>query len=85
MAAQQKDAMRDLVLRGGPWTPQEQQDILEYCETDVTALELLLPAMLPTLDLPRALMRGRYMKAVSHMHATGTPIDTEMQQEIATP
>ena len=84
MAAQQKDAMRDLVLRGGPWTPQEQQDILEYCETDVTALELLLPAMLPTLDLPRALMRGRYMKAVSHMHATGTPIDTEMQQEIAT-
>ena len=84
MAAQQKDAMRDLVLRGGPWTPKEQQDILEYCETDVTALELLLPAMLPTLDLPRALMRGRYMKAVSHMHATGTPIDTEMQQEIAT-
>ena len=84
MAAQQKDAMRDLVLRGGPWTPPEQQDILEYCETDVTALELLLPAMLPTLDLPRALMRGRYMKAVSHMHATGTPIDTEMQQEIAT-
>ena len=84
MAAQHKDAMRDLVLRGGPWTPQEQQDILDYCETDVTALELLLPAMLPTLDLPRALMRGRYMKAVSHMHATGTPIDTEMQQEIAT-
>jgi hypothetical protein len=84
MAAQQKDAMRDLVLRGGPWTPQEQQDILDYCETDVTALELLLPAMLPTLDLPRALMRGRYMKAVSHMYATGTPIDTEMQQEIAT-
>lgn len=84
MAAQQKDAMRDLVLRGGPWTPKERQDILEYCETDVTALELLLPAMLPTLDLPRALMRGRYMKAVSHMHATGTPIDTEMQQEIAT-
>ena len=84
MAAQQKDAMRDLVLRGGPWTPKEQQDILEYCETDVTALELLLPAMLPTLDLPRALMRGRYMKAVSHMHATGPPIDTEMQQEIAT-
>lgn len=84
MAAQQKDAMRDLVLRGGPWTARERQDILDYCETDVSALELLLPAMLPTLDLPRALMRGRYMKAVSHMHATGTPIDTEMRQEIAT-
>ncbi len=84
IAAQHKDAMRDLVLRGGPWNPQEQIDILDYCETDVCALQVLLPAMLPTLDLPRALMRGRYMKAVSHMHATGTPIDTQMQTEIAT-
>lgn len=84
IAAQHKGAMRDLVLRGGPWNPQEQIDILDYCETDVSALQVLLPAMLPTLDLPRALMRGRYMKAVSHMHATGTPIDTQMQTEIAT-
>lgn len=84
IAAQQKGTMRELVLRGGPWNPQEQLDILDYCETDVTALEMLLPAMLPTLDLPRALMRGRYMKAVSHMHATGTPIDTQMQIEITT-
>ncbi len=84
IAAQHKDAMRDLTLRGGPWNEQEQLDLLDYCETDVVALELLLPAMLPTLDLPRALMRGRYMKAVSHMHTTGTPIDTQMQVEIAT-
>jgi hypothetical protein len=84
IAAQHKDAMRDLTLRGGPWTEQEQIDLLDYCETDVVALELLLPAMMPTLDLPRALMRGRYMKAVSHMHTTGTPIDTQMQLEIAT-
>jgi hypothetical protein len=84
ISAQHKDAMRDLTLRGGPWSGQEQLDLLDYCETDVSALELLLPAMLPTLDLPRALMRGRYMKAVSHMHATGTPIDTQMQLEIAT-
>jgi DNA polymerase-1 len=84
ISAQHKDAMRDLTLRGGPWSQQEQLDLLDYCETDVTALEMLLPAMLPTLDIPRALMRGRYMKAVSHMHATGTPIDTKMQIEIAT-
>jgi DNA polymerase I len=84
ISAQHKDAMRDLTLRGGPWSQQEQIDLLDYCETDVVALELLLPAMMPTLDLPRALMRGRYMKAVSHMHTTGTPIDTQMQLEIAT-
>ena len=82
VAAQRKDAMRDLVLRGGPWDSQERLDILDYCETDVSALELLLPAMLPTLDLPRALMRGRYMKAVSRMQAVGTPIDVETLREI---
>ena len=82
ITAQQKDTMRDLVLRGGPWTEQERQDILAYCETDVSSLEQLLPAMLPTLDLPRTLMRGRYMKAVSRMQATGTPIDIETLREI---
>jgi len=84
ITAQQKDAMRDLVLRGGPWVMQERQNILEYCETDVCALEQLLPAMLPSIDLPRALMRGRYMKAVSRMQATGTPVDTETLREIET-
>ena len=84
VAAQHKDAIRDLVLRGGPWTEQERQDILDYCETDVSALELLLPAMLPTLDLPRALMRGRYLKAVSRMQAVGTPIDVTTLLDIKT-
>lgn len=84
ITAQQKDAMRDLVLRGGVWTEPERRDILDYCETDVCALEQLLPAMLPSIDLPRALMRGRYMKAVSRMQATGTPIDIETLREIET-
>jgi hypothetical protein len=84
IAAEQKDAMRDLVLRGGPWEMQERQNILDYCESDVCALEQLLPAMLPSIDLPRALVRGRYMKAVSRMQATGTPIDAETLREIET-
>jgi hypothetical protein len=84
IAAEQKEAMRDLVLRGGPWGMQERQNILEYCESDVCALERLLPAMLPSIDLPRALMRGRYMKAVSRMQATGAPVDTETLREIET-
>jgi hypothetical protein len=78
----QKDAMRDLVLRGGPWTLNEQTEILDYCETDVIALEQLLPVMLPFLDLPRSLIRGRYMKAVSRMQETGTPLDTQTLNEI---
>jgi DNA polymerase I len=43
----------------------------------VYALERLLPAMLPKIDLPRALLRGRYMAAVSAMERNGVPIDLD--------
>jgi DNA polymerase I len=70
-----KEEMRDLVLRGGPWSWEERAAILDYCESDVEALARLLPAMLPSIDLPRALYRGRYMAAVAHIERTGVPID----------
>ena len=39
------------------------------------ALERLLAAMLPRIDLSRALLRGRYMKAAAAMEFAGVPID----------
>src|SRR5262249_17287008 len=72
-----KEEMRALILRGGPWTPEEQAAILDYCESDVRALARLLPAMAARIDLPRALLRGRYMASVSRMQAVGVPIDVE--------
>jgi hypothetical protein len=77
IGAVEKDDMRSLILRGGPWSPEERAAILNYCAGDVAALERLLPAMLPRIDLPRALLRGRYMKAAAAMEHNGTPIDTE--------
>jgi hypothetical protein len=77
IGAVEKDDMRSLILRGGPWSDNERAAILDYCGGDVTALERLLPQMLPHLDLPRALLRGRYMKAAAAMEYNGTPIDTE--------
>lgn len=71
----EKTEMRDLVLRGGPWSAEERRAILDYCESDVDALARLLPAMLPRIDLPRALVRGRYMAAAASMEYTGVPID----------
>ena len=76
ISAEQKDSMRDLVLARGPWDAPEQEAILEYCETDVVALAALLSAMVGQIDWPRALLRGRYMKAVSCIQANGTPLDT---------
>jgi hypothetical protein len=78
----EKITMRDLAIRGGPYTEQEKIDLLDYCQTDVDALVRLLPKMLPLVDLPRALFRGRYMAAIAKIEWTGTPIDAELLQRV---
>jgi hypothetical protein len=75
--AVEKKEMRDLILRGGPWSLPEIEAILDYCASDVEALKRLLPSMLPCIDLPRALLRGRYMTAASAMEHNGVPIDVQ--------
>ena len=77
IGATEKEEWRNLVMRGGPWTADERAGILDYCESDVDALSRLLPAMLPKIDLPRALLRGRYMAAAARMEHAGVPIDQE--------
>jgi len=77
IGGEQKDAMRDLVLRGGPWTLDERLAIVDYCESDVVALAALLLAMQDRIDWPRALLRGRYMQAVSRIQRNGVPLDME--------
>ena len=39
--AAEKETMRQLALRGGPWTPEERAALLDYCESDVAALARL--------------------------------------------
>jgi len=75
IAPEEKTAMRDLILSQGPWTAQEGLAILDYCQTDVDALAQLFLRMKPLIDWPRALLRGRYMKAVSRIQDCGIPID----------
>jgi len=75
--AAEKNSMRDLILRGGHWSPEEKDAILDYCESDVKALTRLLTLMADKLDMPRALLRGRFMKAAAQVEFCGVPIDTE--------
>jgi len=70
-----KDEMRDRILQGAPYTEEEKKDILDYCETDVTATIALYRALLPTIDTPRALLRGQYMACNAVMEHNGIPID----------
>jgi DNA polymerase I len=77
ISATVKDSMRQLALRGGPWSEEEKQALLAYCESDVTALASLFDRMGADIDLPRALLRGRSMTPVARMEATGVPLDVE--------
>ncbi len=72
-----KDSMRDLVLRGGPWSDVERAAILRYCLEDTTDTKRLFERMRSQIDLPRALLRGQFMWAAAAMEWTGIPIDTE--------
>ena len=74
--AEEKDSMRKLALRGGPYTGEEQRALLDYCQPDVDALAQLLARILPELDLSRALLRGRYMGAAACTECNGVPGST---------
>src|SRR4051812_41488151 len=63
----EKEAMRRLVVENTSWSASEQAAVLDYCQSDVDALAALLPRMAAELDLPRSLLRGRYMAAVARM------------------
>ncbi|WP_147869471.1 DNA polymerase [Stieleria maiorica] len=77
MDATEKTSMRDLAIRGGPYDASEMLALLDYCQSDVDALDKLLPIMLPKIDFPYAIHRGRYMVSVSAMEHAGVPIDVE--------
>jgi len=77
IGALQKETMRDLILSGGPWDGEEREAILNYCESDVIALSLLLEKIAPKINLEKALLRGQFMAAAAIIEDHGTPIDME--------
>ena len=57
IGAHEKDDMRAAASSAaGRGRQTSASEILDYCATDIDALERLLPAMLPRIDLPRALL-----------------------------
>jgi hypothetical protein len=78
-----KRDMQMLGARGGPYTDGERTALLAYNRQDVDALIKLFPRMLPRIDSPRALLRGRYMLEESKIQHNGIPIDVEGLQTLA--
>jgi DNA polymerase I len=75
--AAEKESMRQLALRGGPYTAEERRALIDYCESDVVGLRRLLDVMHPVIDLPWALLRGRYMAVIANMEHRGIPVDAD--------
>jgi hypothetical protein len=70
-------------IGNGTWRGKyTREEILNYCEGDGRALARLLPVMAPQIDLPRALLRGRYMSAVARMEWAGIPIDVPVLEQL---
>jgi DNA polymerase I len=80
-----KDAMRDRIMQGWPFTPEEQQQILEYCYSDVDSLVRLLPKILADsdFDLGVALYHGEFAAVSASMEHRGVPIDMEIFPQFA--
>ena len=71
-----KDEMRDRILQGPPYTGQERDDILHYCEADVRALGRLLPRIIPAIrSLPHAMLRAKFQWPCANQERRGVPVD----------
>ncbi|MCL7406458.1 DNA polymerase [Paradonghicola geojensis] len=87
METSEKNAMRDLIVAGGPWTEQQRNSILDYCAADVEITAKLFlkmwPIFAPTkVKLGQALFRGRYTAAVARMEHAGVPMDVELHEQL---
>ena len=80
-SSEDKDANR-LLAQKEQFTDAEQVQLLDYCQSDVEATTALLDAMSPEIDLPRALLRGRYMAAAASIERAGIPIDHQALRTI---
>src|SRR5262249_53815747 len=71
-----KDEMRDRILQGPPFSPQEEHDHLEYCDDDTRALTRLVPRIVPTIrSLPHAMFRAKYQLTMAQQERRGIPLD----------
>jgi len=83
IALKHKDAMRERIMTGWPFTAEEREQILNYCTEDVLMLRELLLQMLPHINLPLALHRGESVAALAIMEHIGVPIDMEIFPQLA--
>ena len=82
MAEIHKEAMRKKILEQHSYSADDRREILNYCHEDTAALDPLYHRSERWLDLPRALLRGRYVAACARVEWNGIPADTEWWERL---
>jgi hypothetical protein len=94
MKTAEKDTLRKRIEAGPPFTADEKQAVISYCESDVQALVKLWPCLISDRqDLRLMLWRGEFMKCIACAEHSGVPVDkalydqmldhwTELQSEV---
>jgi DNA polymerase-1 len=80
-----KDAVRNRIIKGWPFSPEEQDLILKYASSDVDILALLFDRIEPRLDYDRALYRGDWSWVSAMMEHRGVPLNGPLFRRIADP
>jgi hypothetical protein len=82
-SAEYKQEMRGLILRGHPYTVEEQNRILDYCEMDVRETAELGAAIWREIpDLRAAVFRGSSARGFSSARTVGIPIDDDLLKRL---
>ena len=72
---EEKEANRERIMRGFPFSADEMRHIVEYCRGDVRMTRMLLERMVGQIEnIDQALHRGRCMKAITCMEWNGVPV-----------
>jgi hypothetical protein len=82
IGAKRKDAMRARILQGWPFSPEEIEQILTYCASDIDALAALLSKLLPHIDFDIALHWSEFAAVSAAMEHRGVPIDMEIFSQL---
>jgi DNA polymerase-1 len=72
---EEKSSMRELAMRGPPYTEDEANALMAYCATDVDGTARLFRAMSGGISITYALLRGAFMCSAAKMEHVGIPID----------
>jgi DNA polymerase I len=82
MSEAHKTEMRRLVTDRDEWSAEERKAILDYCQEDTDATVDLLARAQRFIDLPRSLLRGRYVATCARIEQTGIPLDVPVWNRI---